>query len=1075
MRVMRRPLLTTLCLAALAMLAGAAPALAQTARVSGHVTDPSGAAVAAAGVTVTNTATNTSQTTVTSSEGVYVVPAVTPGTYRIEVGKTGFRTTVRDGIRASVATTVTVDVALEVGDLSDRVEVRGVAPLVERQSGGVGTVVDRQFVENLPLNGRSFQSLLELVPGVVFVEPDIFNTGQFSVNGQRANANYVMVDGVSANVGTSMSAQSFQQAAGTVPAGTALGGTQGLVSVDALEEFRVLTSTYAPEFGRMPGGQVSLVTRSGQNRFTGSAYDFVRNEALDANDWFNNQAGRDKLPLRQQQFGGTLGGPVLIPGLVNLRNRAFFFASYEGLRLRQPQPDIRNVVVPSVSARQRATGNIQTLFDAFPQPNAPALPGDPTDTERYLYRISYPSWFDATGLRVDVPAGRAQFFSRFSTTPSGYREYVFANQQNEFSKDFLSWTGGVTWTLSPRLVSDTRVNWSREAGRFAFGGRGVDGAVLPPDGLVFPTGVTRETVSVSLQVNPSAFNPTSLTQGKALGNNQQQANLVSTLTYLAGRHEVKGGVDWRRLTPLTDFRERSISYNFGSVTQALQTGLATVNVQALAPTSSFAIDNLSLFLQDTWRVSRRLTLTFGARYELNPPPSGDRLPYTFTDVDNLLTADLAPAGTRLWNTDRTNLAPRVDAAYVLSERQDLVVRGGIGLFYDVGNGTALRGYGSYPFNSTKSVTGQPFPAPADVLAAASFDTTTRPIASTFYVTDPDLRLPSTVQWNASVERRLGVNQSLTVSYVGARGRDLLRTEQLRNRPAPTEVPFGIPTVTFVNPAVVAPTTSVFVTRNAGESRYDALQVQFQRRMAGGIQAMAAYTLATSTDTISNEVSAGLSSSGLPSLANTLDSERGPSDFDIRHVLAGGLTWNLPSPELGLARRLLGDWGLDLMGRWRSATPLHVITQAIDPINFSGTNRRVDLVPGASPWIDDANAPGGRRLNFEAFRVPAFGTQGSMPRNSLRWRPAHQIDVSLRKAVPVGPTRAQLRIDVFNVANAPNFAEPGASLPSANSPLFGVSTRMLNRALGPGGTQGGLNSQYQIGGPRSVQVSLRVAF
>ena len=170
--------------------------------------------------------------------------------------------------------------------------------------------------------------------------------------------------------------------------------------------------------------------------------------------------------------------------------------------------------------------------------------------------------------------------------------------------------------------------------------------------------------------------------------------------------------------PLTDFRERGITYNFGSVTQALQTGLASVSVQALAPTTNFRIDNLSLFLQDTWRVSSRLTVTAGARYELNPPPSGDRLPYTFTDVDNLLTADLAPAGTPLWRTDHTNIAPRFDAAYVISERQELVLRGGVGLFYDLGTGTALRGYSSYPFNSQRVTPNQPFPAPASAVTAS---------------------------------------------------------------------------------------------------------------------------------------------------------------------------------------------------------------------------------------------------------------------------------------------------------------------------------------------------------------------
>jgi hypothetical protein len=1050
-------------------------ASAQPARLSGQITDDSGAPVRDITVIATDLATGVTFDTVTLTDGLFVFPTLSPGRYRLEVNASGFRPLRREGVILNVATTTTVNLRLQVGDVTDRVEVTGTAPLIERQSGSVGTVVDRQFIENLPLNGRSLQSLLELVPGVMFVEPDIFNTGQFSVNGQRANANYVMVDGVSANVGTSMSAQSFQQAAGTVPAGTAMGGTQGLVSVDALEEFRMLTSTFAPEFGRMPGGQVSLVTRSGRSRYSGSLYDFARHEQFDANDWFNNQAGRAKLPLRQHQFGGTLGGPVARPGRVPGRPRAFFFASYEGLRLRQPQPDIRNVVVPSTAARARATGSIKALFDAFPLPNAPALPGDPTDTERYTYRISFPSWFEAPSLRVDVPLGPVQVFNRTAYSPSGYREFVFANQQNEFSKNFVSTTTGVTWTMSPRLVSDTRVNWSRETGRFAFAGRAIDGATLLPDSLVFPDQASRETVSVSLQVNPSNFNPTSLTQGKSLGNNQEQFNLVQTLTYLRGRHEMKAGVDWRRLMPLTDFRERGITYNFGSVTQALQTGLASVSVQALAPTTNFRIDNLSLFLQDTWRVSSRLTVTAGARYELNPPPSGDRLPFTFTDVDNLLTADLAPAGTPLWRTDRTNIAPRLDAAYVLSERQELVLRGGIGLFYDLGTGTALRGYSSYPFNSQRSTPNQPFPAPASVVAAAPFDTTTRPISSTFHVTEPDLRLPSTLQWNVSMERRIGTAQSLTVSYVGARGRDLLRTEQLRNRPAPTEVAFGIPTMTFINPAVVSSSTSVFVTRNAATSRYDALQVQFQRRMSRGVQSMLSYTLAKSTDTVSNEVTAGLSSTGIPGFSAAVNDDAGPSDFDIRHVVAGGLTWNLPSPSGGAAKRMLGDWGLDLIGRWRSAPPLHVVTQTIDPINFSGTNRRVNLVAGQDPWIADATVPGGKRLNFAAFEVPASGQQGTMTRNSLRWIPAQQLDLSLRKDLPVGRTRAQLRWDIFNITNTPNFAEPGASLPAAASPLFGVSTRMLNRALGPGGTQGGLNPQYQVGGPRSMQLSLRVSF
>lgn len=314
MRILR----ACLVLASLALTLALLPsqAWAQPARLSGQITDDSGAPVRDLTVIATDLATGVTFDTVTLTDGLFVFPTLSPGRYRLEVNASGFRPLRREGVILNVATTTTVNLRLQVGAVTDRVEVTGTAPLIERQSGSVGTVVDRQFIENLPLNGRSLQSLLELVPGVVFVEPDIFNTGQFSVNGQRANANYVMVDGVSANVGTSMSAQSFQQAAGTVPAGTAMGGTQGLVSVDALEEFRMLTSTFAPEFGRMPGGQISLVTRSGRSRYSGSLYDFARHEQFDANDWFNNQAGRAKLPLRQHQFGGTLGGPVARPGRV---------------------------------------------------------------------------------------------------------------------------------------------------------------------------------------------------------------------------------------------------------------------------------------------------------------------------------------------------------------------------------------------------------------------------------------------------------------------------------------------------------------------------------------------------------------------------------------------------------------------------------------------------------------------------------------------------------------------------------------------------------------------------------------
>jgi hypothetical protein len=1044
---------------------------AQSSGLAGRVTDPSGAAIVGAVLTLTNLATGGTSATETNASGLYLFPAVAPGRYRLTIGHPGFRTVVRDGVVVHVGTTTTEDARLDPGEVKETVEIVGRSPIVDRQSGSVGTTVDRRDIANLPLNGRSFQSLLELVPGVVFVEPSLATgVGQFSVNGQRSNANYFLVDGVSANAAASFSATSFQQAAGSVPGLTTLGSTQSLVSVDALEEFRMLTSTFAPEHGRTPGGQVSLVTRSGANRYTGTLFDYLRNDALDANDWFNNRAGRAKLPLRQNQFGGTLGGPLSIPKVADLRDRAFFFLSYEGMRLRQPQPEIRSVLVPTLEARGRVTGAARQLLEAFPHPNAPALSGDATDMARYEYRISYPSSFDATSLRGDIRLGTVNLFSRFATTPSSYEEFVFANQKNVFSADNTTWTTGITWAKSTALLSETRINYSRSEGRFDFVGREVDGAILPPPDLLFPAGLDRERASASLQLITGA-NTTSLTQGKSLANNQEQLNLVSTLTWVHGDHAMKGGVDWRRLRPITDFREASVSYGVGGVTPFVETGrLAQVSVQALAPTTTFTFDNLSVFLQDTWRATPRFTMTYGARWELNPPPSGDRLPYTFTDVNNLLTAQLAPAGTPLWQTSYGNVAPRMDVAYVLADESPLIVRGGAGVFYDLGNSPALRGYSSYPFNTSRVSTSVPFPVPADVLAPPSFLSDTPPITAQFYVFDPNLALPYTIQWNASVERGLGDAQSVTASYVGARGERLLRLESLRNRPANAAA--GIPEITYVNPALVSTGSTVFVTRNAADSNYNALQLQFQRRLSRGVQALAAYTLSSSTDTVSSEAFMNVAIDGVPGFEFDPEAERGPSDFDIRHVLSGAFTWDLPSPSSGLTRALAGGWGIDVMGRFRSAPPLHVIATDSDPLN-AGSNRRVDLVPGVDPWVVDPTAPGGKRLNRAAFAAPTPGHQGTMGRNSLRWIGAHQIDFSLRRTFTlIGSARLQMRGDVFNLFNTANFDAPDQAIDF--SP-FGVSTQMLNRALGPGGTSGGLSPLYQIGGPRSVQLSMKVLF
>ena len=283
-------------------------AFAQTegARIAGRVTDPTDAVIVGAECRVTNIETNLSTSTTTNEDGIYVIPDLRPATYRLTIQKEGFRTVVQPSLQLYVQDAVNENFKLALGSVSETSTVTGVEPILQTVSAAVSTVVNYQFVQNMPLNGRSFQSLIALVPGITFVPAD---PGQMSVNGQRTDANYFMVDGVSANIGVLTGAFLGSTSAGSTPGWTIQGGTNGLVSVDAMQEFRIQTSSYAAEFGRSPGGQISLVTKSGTNQWHGNAFDYLRNDVFDARDWFN-QVPAPKPPLRQNDFGGTLGGPI---------------------------------------------------------------------------------------------------------------------------------------------------------------------------------------------------------------------------------------------------------------------------------------------------------------------------------------------------------------------------------------------------------------------------------------------------------------------------------------------------------------------------------------------------------------------------------------------------------------------------------------------------------------------------------------------------------------------------------------------------------------------------------------------
>ena len=461
-------------------IAGMAFAQTESARISGRVTDLSGAVIVGADCTITNIETDVSATTTTNQDGIYVISDLHPATYRLTIKKEGFRTVVQPSLQLYVQDAVNENFTLAIGPTSETVTVATL--LLQTDSASVSTVVDDQFVQNMPLNGRSFQSLIAVAPGIVFTSQNL-GEGQFSVNGQRSDANYFMVDGVSANFGVTVSGLG-ETLGGAIPGFTAQGGTNGLVSVDAMQEFRVQTSSYAPEFGHVPGAQISIVTKSGTNHFHGTAFDYLRNDIFDARNYFDAPP-LIKPPLRQNDFGGVLGGPIL-------KDETFFFFSYEGLRLRLPQTASGEFL--TASARAAVAPDYQPLVNALPLPNPNAPLIDRTCdniTNPCLANLtaaySNPSSLDAISIRIDhYLNSKITLFARYNHAPS----YDTTRRWEELAYDDANtntFTAGATILIAPTKVNDFRANWSRNTSTFITSLTNFYGAIPPPISVLFPS------------------------------------------------------------------------------------------------------------------------------------------------------------------------------------------------------------------------------------------------------------------------------------------------------------------------------------------------------------------------------------------------------------------------------------------------------------------------------------------------------------------------------------------------------------------------------------------------------------
>ena len=1029
--------------------------------ISGLVLDPSGEAIARADVLIVNDATGIEYSGVTNGEGIYAVTNLPPGVYRIQVARIGFKTLVKPDVILNVQAATAVNFTLPIGAFSETVTVEGGASTIKTESAAVSTVVDRQFAENLPMNGRSFQTLIDLTPGVVLTATNPADSGQFSVNGQRASSNYWMVDGVSANIGTSASGSYGGTFGGTVGSFSVLGGTNSLVSVDALQEFRIQTSSYAPEFGRTPGGQISIVTRSGTNQFHGTLFDYLRNDLLDANNWFNGYINSPALPKakeRQNDFGGTLNGPIL-------RNRTFFFFSYEGLRLRLPQTSL--TTVPDMAARQNALPAIQAYLGVFPQPNG----SDDISSGIAQFNASYsdPASLNAYSLRIDHRQNeKLSLFGRYSDSPSQIVQRGAGVLSNPIQSKITTQTAtvGGTGLLMPTMSNDLRLNFSRTDSK-SFSYLDNFGGAVPLASLPLPNTFSNQDAQFVLAMFSLTGSPT---VGRGQANSQRQINLVNNLALQLSTHSLKFGVDFRRLNPTAGPPLYLQEAGFLDVPSAEVGNLYFSYIQSTR-SASLLFRNLGLFAQDTWHINPRLIMTYGVRWDIDFAPAttgGPALPaltgYNLSDFSNLA---VAPSGTIVFKTPYRSFAPRFGVAWQVNqdERWQSALRGGFGAFYDLASPEAADIYlaaVNYPFGAQAFTFGGTFPLAPSVAAGPAI--TPPGIGSGALLGfDPNLRLPLTLEWNVAFEESLGKLQSVSASYVGSSGRKLLQSIDLTS-----------PNPNYASASLVG---------NTATSNYNALQLQYQRRLARGLQVLTSYSWSHSIDTGSAGSFYNRANEFVPSLNR--EANRGPSDFDVRNAVSAGLTYDLPIPQIGkVANAILRGWSTQNFVIARSATPVEVFDSVVGAdyqMLFNATTLvRPDLVPGKPIYLLGAQYPGGRGFNTTAFALPPTDSQGNplrqgdLGRNALRGFGATQWDFAIHRDFPVHDSiKLQFRAEIFNVLNHPNFGAPDGDLSHST---FGLSTQMLGSSLGGGNIgRGGLSSLYQVGGPRSVQVAAKVAF
>ncbi len=1010
--------------------------------LTGLIRERSGVVVPGVQVRIQNESTGAQQTVSSDENGKFVSPELIPGSYRVTFRRRGFRTASYPGLRVQAGQTRSGNFFIEILPLQQEVTVESARDTTHPTANGVA--VSRHSTESaLPANGRDLHAYYALVPGATLTPASSSDGGQFTVNGQRPNTNTVRVDGVNANSGLGVSGLPGTYPGSSLPAMTAIGSTQGIASKEEIERTELRPSDFSPQFGERPGAQILIETRSGSSDFHGSAFGLIRPRALDSEDWF---AQRYEAPLEASSltgYGASLGG-ALIP------NRTFFFLAFEKEHVEDAAMQL--MAVPSLPARAEANRGIALLLNAFPKPIGPNLgAGTALATAPLQQQASVENY----SARIDqVFSDKARVFARYSNVPSRSLTQQLGNIDAGLRS--ISATVGLTgmWLGA---VHDVRFNFSRALDTSSWNASSAHeqaafDALPAPQGIPIPPQVSIVSGSTLLAVQPlvpygidalSISGVGQLLSGAAERTYQNQWEGAYTFSKQWGRHELRFGGDYIRLVPYTQIG------NFLGTTSAVSAGVAPLIAAApLGVTVSYGKPTIdsgqipigSAFAQDTFHPNDKLSILVGLRWEITPPSStgsGTNLFSIGTWIGPGSPASkigsFAGLSKYTWPMSYTQLAPRFGLAYRL-HGPALVFRAGGGIFYETALGSLVNPVNLSPFNTWQFV-------PTTGI--------TNPPASTYIDTVlPPLSLPKIWEWRASVERSIGDRSVLSLAYVGSAGSRLLRLEGTVDQNT------GILQQTYFT--------------SYGASGYQALQAQFRGNVSPNLYGLISYTWGHSIDNGSQGSAVYLTQPGYPILL-----DRASSDFDIRHNLNASLSYRVPSHFNGRGQSWLKDWIVSSTLEARTGFPFNLTTvDRTIGLGFANTGRP-DLLPGQPIWIQNSAVPGGRELNPNAFQSPGIEVNGSLGRNILRGPGLFQIDASLRRQFRLfRGTSLETSLNTFNLLNHASFSNPVGYL---GSPLFGQAVSTQNLMMGSGNPTNGLTPIFQAGGPRTVELGLKISF